>query len=136
MGIFDRKRREPLSRRTPSAELDALAQQQAQAITRAAAFQQATEAGSGSAVGSMTWVRQVMAVVAPAGPGFVKRCTCVVCGAPKKLPAVTAYVYCDYCASLIDFDLRRACEGDTTPGPGYAATVNGALAASQAAVAA
>jgi Aldehyde dehydrogenase family len=56
-------------------------------------------------------------------------------GAPKKLLAATAYVYCDYCASLIDFDLRRACEGDTTPGPGYAATVNGALAASQAAVA-
>jgi LSD1 subclass zinc finger protein len=94
------------------------------------------ETRSGPAVGSMTWVRQVMAVVAPPGPGFVKRCTCVVCGAPKKLPTVTAYVYCDYCAALIDFDLRRACEGDTTPGPGYAATVNGALAASQAAVAA
>jgi DNA-directed RNA polymerase subunit RPC12/RpoP len=136
MGIFDRKRREPPAGRTRFAELGALAQQQAQAMARTAVFQRATEAGSGSAVGSMTWVRQVMAAVAPPGPGFVKRCTCAVCGAPKKLPTVTAYVYCDYCASLIDFDLRRACEGDTTPGPRYAATVNGALAASQTAVAA
>jgi LSD1 subclass zinc finger protein len=66
----------------------------------------------------------------------VKRCTCVVCGAPKKLPAVTAYVYCDYCASLIDFDLRLACEGDTTPGPEYAAVVNGTMAQAHAAMAA
>jgi hypothetical protein len=61
----------------------------------------------------MSWARQVMAILAPPGPGFVKRCTCVTCGAAKKLPTVTAYVYCDYCASLIDYDLRRACEGDT-----------------------
>jgi hypothetical protein len=84
----------------------------------------------------MTWVRQVMTLLAPPQPGFVKRCACVVCGAPKKLPAVTAYVYCDYCASLIDYDLRLACEGDTAPSPAYAAVVNGAHAASQAAVAA
>jgi hypothetical protein len=77
-----------------------------------------------------------MAVLAPPGPGFVKRCTCVTCGAAKKLPTVTAYVYCDYCASLIDYDLRRACEGDTAPSPGYAAAVNSAHAACQAAVAA
>src|SRR6266702_1996960 len=63
--------------------------------------------------------------------GFVKRCTCVVCGAPKKLPTVTAYVYCDYCASLIDYDLRRACEGDTAPDPAYAATVNSTQAAAR-----
>jgi DNA-directed RNA polymerase subunit RPC12/RpoP len=60
----------------------------------------------------------------------------VVCGAPKKLPNVTAYVYCDYCASLIDYDLRQACTGDIAVGPGYAAAVNSAQAASQAAIAA
>ena len=65
----------------------------------------------------MSWARQVMAVLAPPGPGFVKRCTCVTCGAAKKLPTVTAYVYCDYCASLIDYDLRRACEGTPLPAP-------------------
>lgn len=87
--------------------------------------------------GSMTWARQVMAILAPPpGPGYVKRCTCAVCGAPKKLPAITAYVYCDYCAALIDYDLRLACESDVTPGPEYAALVNGTVAPAQAAVAA
>jgi LSD1 subclass zinc finger protein len=110
-------------------------QWQAQAMQQAAAFQQAS-ASTTAATGSMTWARQVLAILAPAQQGFVKRCSCVVCGAPKKLPSVTAYVYCDYCASLIDYDLRRACEGDTTPGPQYAATVNATQAASRAAVAA
>src|SRR5215472_13045351 len=108
---------------------------QAQAMQQAAAFRQATQASSAQ-VGSMTWVRQVLAILAPPEIGFVKRCSCVVCGASKKLPTVTAYVYCDYCASLIDYDLRRACEGDTSPGPAYAATVNSTQAASRAAVAA
>jgi DNA-directed RNA polymerase subunit RPC12/RpoP len=104
-------------------------------MQQVAAARQASQ-GPGAAAGSMTWVRQVMAVLAPPQPGFVKRCTCVVCGAPKELPTVTAYVYCDYCASLVDYDLRRACEGDTVPGPEYAATVNRTQAASRAAVAA
>jgi LSD1 subclass zinc finger protein len=121
-------------------------QAQAQAMRQAAAPQEGAQAGatagsgaapgSGAAVGSMTWARQVLAILAPPQPGFVKRCTCVVCGAPKKLPTVTAYVYCDYCASLIDYDLRRACEGDTAPDPAYAATVNSTHAAAQAAQAA
>jgi hypothetical protein len=60
----------------------------------------------------------------------------VVCGAPKKLPTVAAYVYCDYCASLIDYDLRRAGEGDAAPDPAYAATVNSTQAAARQAAAA
>lgn len=155
MGLFNRNPREPSGDRPSVADHKALAQQmqaqamqmqaqmqalQAQALQQAAAFQHASDhasdQGAAPAVGSMTWVRQVMEILAPPGPGFVKRCTCVVCGAPKKLPTITAYVYCDYCASLIDYDLRRACEGDTAPGPGYAATVNGTHAASQAAIAA
>jgi LSD1 subclass zinc finger protein len=112
-------------------------QMQAQAMQQMAAFQQASKQGSGSAeAGSGTWVRQVMAILAPPQPGYVKRCQCVTCGAPKQLPTVTAYVYCDFCASLMDYDLRRASEGDTAPGPGYAATVNGAAAAGRAAIAA
>jgi LSD1 subclass zinc finger protein len=156
MGLFNRKppepprdtRREP-GQPAPAEQRRALAmewqeramqaqaqarQWQAQAMQQAAAFQQAS-AGATAARGSMTWVRQVLAILAPPQQGFVKRCSCVVCGAPKKLPAVTAYVYCDYCASLMDYDLRRACEGDTTPGPEYAATVNATQAASRAALA-
>ena len=120
---------------------------QAQAMQQGAAYRQASgasAAGAGAAgaragaggAGPMTWARQVMAILAPPQPGFVKRCTCVTCGAPKQLPAATAYVYCDYCASLVDFDLRQACEGDTLPGPEYVALVNSSQAASQAAVAA
>jgi len=110
-------------------------QMQAQAMQQMAAVQQVSQSGSAEA-GSGTWVRQVMAILAPPEPGFVKRCTCVVCGAPKKLPTVTAYVYCDYCASLIDYDLRRAGEGDTAPDPAYAATVNSTQAAARQAAAA
>ena len=132
-------------------QLQAQAQaMQAQAMQQAAAYRQASgaspagaagagAAGSragGGAQGTMSWARQVMAILAPPQPGFVKRCTCVTCGAPKQLPSATAYVYCDYCASLVDFDLRQACEGDTLPGPEYVALVNSSQAASQAAVAA
>lgn len=137
MGLFKRNSQEPPGGRLSIADRRALAQQmQAQATQQMAALKRATAGGSAAQVGSGTWVRQVMAIVAPPEPGFVKRCSCVVCGAPKKLPTVTAYVYCDFCASLIDYDLRRACEGDTTPGPAYAATVNSARAASQEAIAA
>jgi DNA-directed RNA polymerase subunit RPC12/RpoP len=101
---------------------------------QAAASDQLSGGGRTQAQGSMSWARQVMAILAPAEPGFVKRCSCAVCGAPKKLPTITAYVYCDYCASLIDYDLRRACETDTTPGPEYAAIVNGTNARAKAVV--
>ena len=92
--------------------------------------QAAAEAGSG------TWVRQVLALIAPPPPGFVKRCSCAACGAPKKLPSVTAYVYCDYCSALADYDLRRAGESDTVPSAGFAAGVNALTASSRAAQAA
>jgi DNA-directed RNA polymerase subunit RPC12/RpoP len=116
---------------------------QAQAMQQAAALRQAAGAGTGArggqgqaAAGPMPWARQVMAILAPPGPGYAKRCTCPTCGAPKQLPAATAYVYCDYCASLADFDLRLACEGDTLPGPAYVALVNGSQAEAKAAAAA
>jgi LSD1 subclass zinc finger protein len=160
MGLFKRNRQEPAEGgssdegRSPVTDRQALARQwreqgtqmqaqarqlQEQAMQQMAAFRQASQQGqpgSTAEAGSGTWARQVMAILAPPEPGFVKRCACVVCAAPKKLPTVTAYVYCDYCASLVDFDLRRAGEGDTVPGPQYAATVNGTHAAAQAAVAA
>ena len=152
MGLFKRKSEEP-AEGGPSADRMALARQwqeqakqmqaqatqfqaqamqQAAALQHAAAPQQGSPAGPVAEAGSMTWARQVLAILAPPQPGFVKRCTCAVCGAPKKLPTVTAYVYCDYCASLIDYDLRRAGEGDTAPDPAYAATVNGTHAAARA----
>jgi hypothetical protein len=106
---------------------------QAAAMAQQAAIADAT---AGSEVGSMTWARQVMSVIAPPEPGFVKRCSCKNCGAPKKLPSVTAYVYCDYCGSLMDYDLRRACDSDTATPPAYAQLVNGMQANLKAAQAA
>jgi LSD1 subclass zinc finger protein len=103
-----------MMRMAQSMQADAM--QQAQAMSGATA---------GAAVGSMTWARQVLALIAPPQPGYVKRCSCTNCGAPKKLPSVTAYVYCDYCGSLVDYDLRRASESDVPVGIEYANLVNG-----------
>ena len=41
---------------------------------------------------------------------FVKRGTCDFCNAPKELPTVREYLYCDFCGQLTDYDLRRAAE--------------------------
>src|SRR5258708_7417161 len=46
---------------------------------------------------------------------FVKRVSCTRCGAPKTLPSATAYLYCDYCGALIDYDFRIA-NADTNAG--------------------
>lgn len=49
-----------------------------------------------------------------------KRTTCPTCGAPKQRPSPTAYVYCDYCGALCDFDFVKACEKPLErPGPVY-----------------
>ena len=39
---------------------------------------------------------------------FIKRVSCPQCGAPKSKPSATAYVYCDFCGSLMDYDFRMA----------------------------
>lgn len=39
---------------------------------------------------------------------FIKRVNCSQCGAPKSKPSTTAYIYCDYCGSLMDYDFRMA----------------------------
>jgi predicted RNA-binding Zn-ribbon protein involved in translation (DUF1610 family) len=54
-----------------------------------------------------------------ARPRF-KRTICPSCGAPKTRPSLTAYVYCDYCGSLSDYDFSKACEKPLSrPGPVY-----------------
>ncbi len=46
---------------------------------------------------------------------FIKRVNCSQCGAPKSLPSMTAYIYCDYCGALTDYDFRIA-NADTNAG--------------------
>lgn len=42
---------------------------------------------------------------------FIKKAACARCGAPKTLPSKTAYLYCDYCGALVDYDFRIANAG-------------------------
>jgi len=40
----------------------------------------------------------------------------------KQLPSTTAYVYCDFCGALADWDFNTACSaGNALPGPAYEA---------------
>ncbi len=51
---------------------------------------------------------------------LVKKVDCLRCGAPKQLPSKTAYLYCDHCGSLVDYDFRLANLGTNA---GYTNTV-------------
>ena len=56
----------------------------------------------------------------------MRQSRCDRCGGPKRLPSPTAYMYCDYCSALIDFDFRalvRGSESIANPAE-YAATIN------------
>lgn len=47
---------------------------------------------------------------------------CHACGGHKQLPSQTAYVYCDFCGALSDWDFAMACsQGNALPGPAYEA---------------
>ena len=46
---------------------------------------------------------------------FVKKVNCPGCGARKQLPSRTAYLYCDHCGALMDYDFRMA-NADTNAG--------------------
>jgi DNA-directed RNA polymerase subunit RPC12/RpoP len=59
---------------------------------------------------------------------FVKQVDCVVCGAAKRLPSRTAYLYCDHCGALIDYDFRA---GNLGTNAGITNTVFHALVAPQ-----
>jgi predicted RNA-binding Zn-ribbon protein involved in translation (DUF1610 family) len=49
-----------------------------------------------------------------------KKSICPQCAAKKKRPSLTAYVYCDYCGLLADYDFAKACENPLQrPGPVY-----------------
>jgi hypothetical protein len=103
---------------------------QAQAQAQMAAFQQASSGGGG--IGAI-----MSALGMQYSSDYVKRVDCPTCGAPKKLPSSSAYLYCDYCASLADYDFRRACEdsGSLTAGAAqFAQTINSTNAEAKAAL--
>lgn len=73
-----------------------------------------------------TTPQELMAQMAAANPGepkatFVKKVNCHNCGGAKVKPSKTAYVYCDFCGGLTDYDFQKACENPqaSMPGPAY-----------------
>lgn len=100
--------------------LDYAQNARAYATQQAEAVQQAQAGGGG--------IGAVMAALGmDYGTDYVKRVDCPSCGGPKKLVSASAYVYCDYCGALADFDFSRACSDASMPlpGPEYARLVNG-----------
>lgn len=105
---------------------------QAQAMAQMQSVQQAQQSGGG--IGAI-----MSALGMNYSSDFIKRVDCPTCGAPKKLPSASAYLYCDYCASLADYDFRRACEDAGTMSAGtaqFAQTINSTNAEARAALAA
>lgn len=85
---------------------------------------QYAQLGGGAAVGSPSWLD---AVLHPQSD-FIRQCSCEQCGGQKKLPSPTAYLYCDYCSALVDYDFRAVVRGaaatSTTPDLAYVQSVN------------
>lgn len=89
--------------------------------------------GGGAAVGSPSWMDTVLHPQSD----FVRQCTCENCGGQKKLPSPTAYLYCDYCAALADYDFRKVVSAPAVtamPDQGYVQWVNQIGADKRAAV--
>src|SRR4051812_41113988 len=38
---------------------------------------------------------------------MVRKARCAMCGSAKATPTTSAYIYCDYCGQLMDFDVKR-----------------------------
>lgn len=55
---------------------------------------------------------------------MVRKARCPTCGSPKATPTSTAYIYCDYCGQLMDFDVGRYHQQATTPSPEFVAFDN------------
>ena len=55
------------------------------------------------------------------GAQQIKKATCRHCGASKLRPSKTAFLYCDYCGALVDWDFRVSITtaGSAMPGPEY-----------------
>jgi len=84
---------------------------------------QRIQSGDAQIVVSGPLAQAMMASQKPTGPRRMKKVSCVSCGASKLQKSKTAWLYCDYCGSLVDWDFKRACEtaGSSRPGPAYEA---------------
>ena len=54
-------------------------------------------------------------------PRLVMRGACPHCSAPRTRVSSSAFVYCDHCGALADYDFVVACQAPLAPGPAYEA---------------
>jgi DNA-directed RNA polymerase subunit RPC12/RpoP len=98
---------------------------QATLAQQAAMQQMSATQGAADTAAKTGNVRPLMAALGMVwSSDFAKRCDCVTCGAAKKLGSPTAYIYCDYCGSLADYDFRRACESESAPSAEFISLAN------------
>ncbi|MBX7131794.1 MAG: hypothetical protein K1X67_03850 [Fimbriimonadaceae bacterium] len=66
-------------------------------------------------------VREAMHTPGDPTVQYLKRTRCYACGASKTLAPKSAYVYCDFCGTLCDYDFQMAClfPNSAMPGPAY-----------------
>jgi len=97
-----------------------------------------TNAGDGSQPSRGTTALLLKALGIDWSSDYVKRARCPSCGGPKRLASPSAYVYCDYCGALADYDFRRACADNlsATVAKEYAQVVNASQPELSAALAA
>lgn len=76
---------------------------------------------SGLSNASFGTVQLVPAYAPVGGARQIKKATCRQCGASKLSPSKTAFLYCDYCGALVDWDFRVSITtaGSVMPGPEY-----------------
>ncbi|MEZ4318282.1 MAG: hypothetical protein R3F61_12300 [Myxococcota bacterium] len=79
--------------------------------------------GGGIVISVPSLVFPVVPVAPPPKPRHVKVSTCSACGASRTTPTKTAYMYCDCCGQLMDWDFRAAMSDrrSKAPGPAYEA---------------
>jgi predicted RNA-binding Zn-ribbon protein involved in translation (DUF1610 family) len=69
---------------------------------------------------TLPWTFDLGVVLRDPSKTRFKRTVCPACGAPKTRPSATAFVYCDFCGALSDYDFAKACEKPLArPGPVY-----------------
>lgn len=69
----------------------------------------------------LPWTTELdVTIVDPAQQTRVLAASCPTCGAPRTRPSPSAYVYCDFCGALMDYDLAVAMANPVQqPGPVY-----------------
>jgi hypothetical protein len=70
---------------------------------------------------TLPWTTPLEVTILEPPARLVLRGNCPHCSAPRVRPSSHAFVYCDYCGELADYDFVIACQAPRQPGPAYEA---------------